>query len=574
VQRLRHRCHRQAACLLAAACLALAGGTAAAQTAFTFPDPLAPTLQSNPRNPPRFEKVTPPSAEDAETPPPRFVPPASGAGLTGFDSSNARNKTKPTAKRTAAADVSALMPPPATLAPGTPAPAPVSPYQVPQLTPSGEGNTALAQAPATPPVEVIGPIRKPLRKRKSFAEPEDPFAPLGIHAGGFVLYPAIDFIGGHDSNPGQSAKPKAAKFYSVAPELRAQSNWSRHELTADLRGTYTGYSPDETPTLSRPYFDGTVEGRIDVTRQTRIDLKSRALVSTDNPGSPDVQAGLAKLPLYFTLGQTVGIGHTFNRFDVSLKGNYQRTAYQNSELTNGTIVSNADRSYDQYGGTLRGTYELTPGVKPFAEFGIDARRHDVSTDVNGYNRNSDGWTAKLGTTFELTHQLTGDIAVGYTHRNYEDPRFGAFGGLIGDASLVWTATPLTTVKLTADSSVAESNVAGVSGVLYRDVGLQVDHAFRQWLIGSLKLGFGIDTYEGGSSTGTTTATICGCVVSVPGETSPDRQDLSYSVGAGLTYKINRELWLTGEFRQNWLRSNVAGNNYAESIFLLGLRLQR
>ncbi len=58
-----------------------------------------------------------------------------------------------------------------------------------------------------------------------------------------------------------------------------------------------GYSPDETPTLNRPYFNGKVGGRIDVTHDTRIDLNGRVLVSTDNPGSPNLQANIAKLPV-------------------------------------------------------------------------------------------------------------------------------------------------------------------------------------------------------------------------------------------------------------------------------------
>jgi hypothetical protein len=36
----------------------------------------------------------------------------------------------------------------------------------------------------------------------------------------------------------------------------------------------------------------------------------------------------------------------------------------------------------------------------------------------------------------------------------------------------------------------------VSGVLYRDIGLQADHSFRRWLVGSLKFSFGVDDYFG------------------------------------------------------------------------------
>ena len=123
---------------------------------------------------------------------------------------------------------------------------------------------------------------------------------------------------------------------------------------------------------------------------------------------------------------------------------------------------------------------------------------------------------------------------------------------------------------------AKSTIAGVSGVLSRDVGVQVDHAFRRWLIGTLKLGFGWDIYQGSTvdSTTTTIDPLCNCVLSTPGSTSADRVDKRYSAGLGLTYKVDRTVWIKGEFRQDWLRSNVSGNDYSASTVLLGIRLQR
>ena len=170
---------------------------------------------------------------------------------------------------------------------------------------------------------------------------------------------------------------------------------------------------------------------------------------------------------------------------MSVKGGFERTIYQQSTLTDGSTSSNDDRNYDQYAGTLRGSYELSPGLTPFGEMIADSRVHDLNTDFSGYQRNSKGVTGKFGAKFELTRQLTGEAALGYTLRVYEDPRLEDIGGLIGDASLIWTANALTTVKLIGRSTIGESTIPGVSGVLYRDIGLQVDHAFRRWLIGSL-----------------------------------------------------------------------------------------
>ena len=231
------------------------------------------------------------------------------------------------------------------------APLTVSRYQAPP-----PDTAAFAGAHGAPPVE-LGPIRKLPPKRKAHSEPDDPYAPLGVHAGAFTLFPAIELIGGYDTNPARVARRHGATLYTVAPELQVQSNWSRHELKADLRGSYTGYSPDQTPTLSRPNFNGKVDGRIDVTRDTRVDLATRLLVATDNPGSPNLRAGLAKLPVFATFGGTAGVTHQFNRLELGVKGDIERTAYQDSTLTDGTIASNQDRNYNQYTGTLRGAYE-------------------------------------------------------------------------------------------------------------------------------------------------------------------------------------------------------------------------
>jgi hypothetical protein len=216
------------------------------------------------------------------------------------------------------------------IAPGVPAQPAPSPYD---KSADVTGSVPIG-TPGAPPVQ-IGPIRTPLKKRKAHAEPEDPYAALGIRAGAFDLFPAVELIGGYNTDPGQTSNGKAAWFYTIAPELRVQSNWSRHELKADLRGSYIAYSPDETPSLNRPYVNGRVDGRIDVTHDTRVDLAGRVLVSTDNPGSPNLQAGLAKLPIYVTGGGTVGVGQHFNRFDVSIKGDVERTVYQQSQLTDG-----------------------------------------------------------------------------------------------------------------------------------------------------------------------------------------------------------------------------------------------
>ena len=197
--------------------------------------------------------------------------------------------------------------------------------------------------------------------RKRLKVDDDPFGAVGDYAGSFLIKSAVELSGGYDTNPGRAFVPKGSPFYVIAPEFLAVSDWDRHALVADLRGSFTGYGntfPPPTdgtissvPTdLDRPDFTGHVDGRLDVTRDTRLTGQARLRVSTDNPGSPNIQAGLAKYPIYTTLGGTVGIDQSFNRLDLAAGGTVDRTVYTNSKLTDGEVTSNDDRNFNQYGG--------------------------------------------------------------------------------------------------------------------------------------------------------------------------------------------------------------------------------
>ena len=279
--------------------------------------------------------------------------------------------------------------------------------------------------------------------------------------------------------------------------------------------------------------------------------KPGILVATDYPGSPNVQAGVAKFPINTTLGGTFGFDQRFNRLDVSLKGLVDRTVYQDSALTDGTTSSNDDRNFNRYAGQLRVGYELIARLMPFSEFGVDTRVHDLLVDRNGLMRDSDGFFGRAGSTFEFSRILTGDMAVGWLMRDYRDPQLPELSGVTIDGSLTWLASALTTVKLIAKTTANETTVAGVAGTFTREATIEVDHAFRQWLIGTLRFTYDNDNYVGSV-----------------------RNDDHYTAAASILYKLNREMQLKAEYRREWLHSTVPGVDYLSNVYLLGLRLQK
>jgi hypothetical protein len=380
----------------------------------------------------------------------------------------------------------------------------------------------------------------------------DPYEPLGLRAGSFIILPAVELSTGYDNNPEHTPGGPGSSTFAVAPELHVRSDWPVHSFTADVVGSYFWYGNDGamSPPLNRPYLNSKLDGRIDVTRNTQILLENRYIVSTDNPGSPNIQAGLARLPINQTVGGTLGVEEEFGRFDATLKGTIDRTAYASSHFTDGEIESNDDRAYDQYAGIFRLGYWLDPGLKPFVEVSNDTRQYDSPIDFFGEDRSSNGIGAKVGGEFKLANSsLVGEIAVGYLQRNYHQPLPNIAGTSL-DGSLTWLATGLDTVKFIASTQVYESTLQGVSGSFSHDMSLEWDHALRRWLVATGTFGYGHDDYVGEA-----------------------RQDDRYYAIAGLIYKMNQLVWIKGQLRHDWLTSTQSGNAYQSTSVLLTLRLQ-
>lgn len=473
-------------------------------------------------------------------------------GATGYDASNNAEAVR-AAQRARAA-------PPAVYAPAEPT-----------LTDTGRIDSRVTKLPGTGtvpaqlPAEVpapfpqtagpIAPVNGFTRPVRQLSDKDDAYDPLGIRAGAFILKPAVEVGAGYSTNPGQDIKGRGSAQYVVAPELQVKSDWSRHELTADLRGSYTAYTEDSS--LNQPALSSKIAGRIDVSSRTHIDLEQRLNLSTENPGSPNELATVVNLPTVLTTGGTAGIRHQFNRLEIGGKVSVDRTAYGSSGLSDGTSSSNKDRNYDQYGFELRSTYEFSPAFKPFVSIQADHRVHDLGFDRFGQQRDSTAYTPNVGMIVELTKLLTGNISVGYLTRDYVDPGLKPLTGLVADATLAYTYSALTTVTLGAKSSGDETTLPGISGSLTRDVTLQVDHSLRRWLVATLKLDYGVDTYVG-----------------IDPSTQMERVDKRYAAAFALTYKLSRELYLKGEVRHEERKSNIPGGDYAANAVLVGLRLQR
>ena len=203
----------------------------------------------------------------------------------------------------------------------------------------------------------------------------------------------------------------------------------------------------------------------------------------------------------------------------------------------------------RYGLQLRAGYEVSPNIVPFVDVLADTRVYDVRVDSSGIRRDSDGLTLSAGATIALTRFVSGEVSAGLQHRTYNDPTLRNLTAPVMSASLIWTASPLTTVRLNATAGVVETSVPGSSGVLTQAVTLEAQHD----LLRNLSLIGGI-TYV---------------------TSDYDRVNISergFSATARLDYRFNRWLSVRGSYIYQQVDSSVATASFRSNTWLLGLRV--
>ena len=338
------------------------------------------------------------------------------------------------------------------------------------VSPNGAPNPA--PNPAPQPRELLNPqlpgptfaaIAYPQRNTPPALAEADAFAPVAVRVGDLRLLPFVEGSTGYQSNPNQvQVGIRPSSEFRIDAGTAIESDFSNNSLTGNLRGGYSLFPSNSN--ADRPDVSALLDGRIDVTRDTKINTEARLVVVTQTPGSALLavpnSAFVTSRPLIVSAGATLGASQQFGRVNLDLRGTIDRTPFGNATQSDGTVFLYSQENFNDYGVVARASYELTPGIIPFVETAVDARVRDTDLDYSGYLRNSRGILGRIGSSFEFFGHFTGTLSGGYADRHYDDPRLPNLRGPTADGSLVYAFSPLTTVTLPRQHDALGDHAAG------------------------------------------------------------------------------------------------------------------
>jgi hypothetical protein len=402
-----------------------------------------------------------------------------------------------------------------------------------------------AAPPVTTALAVPAEEEQPVIRKKA-AKAEDPYAAPGISAGAFRLYPTLEMGAVYTSNVSRSAAGAGSDVgFRIKPGLRFESDWVRHSLTGTASGEVVRYLDNSD--LSS--LNGSVESalRLDIRRTTKADITLRYTLTETGTEDSEVPATAIGNRRDHLFAASSALSHDLGPVEARVTAGLNRQIYEDVELSGGGMEDNGDRDYWEPVLALRGTYKYGARVTPFVEATYTPRIHDERKDRNGEKRDSQGLTVAAGVSFVESPVWSGELAVNWLVRDYDDDALATNSAVGLSGNLTWRPTDLTSIVLSTSTALNETATAGSSGTKSWTGGVTVTHALRDNL--DLIAGAGLTAEKADSGT-----------------------SLTSTAKLGLDWQVNPYLSWALTYDGTWFETD--GDDWNEQRLTAGIVLRR
>jgi len=373
--------------------------------------------------------------------------------------------------------------------------------------------------------------------------------PLGMHAGGFLIFPALALEELYEDNIFAVNTGEDSDFITrIKPEIDFESDWTRNALNLAVDADIGRYRDNG----NEDYEDYRInaDGRVEIQGNDYLQGKAGYARKHVPRNSPNDNDGIK--PTVYDVS-SVSAAYRFNpgRLSYRLSGALARLDYDDVKGRSGTI-SNDDQDRDELTATAQVSYEVLPQHSAFVRVRYIKVDYDERFDDSGLQRSSDGYDLNIGSELLLTGSVFGELYLGYITRDYEDPVLKNIEKPAAGGSLTWLPSGLTTVNLSISRRISESIVDNSSGILITEGGIVIDHELLRNLLLNVNLFTRKDDFEG-----------------------IQRNDDYLIFGFGAKYLMNRYVYLSLSYDFEDRDSNTAGgvNDYTNNVLLLSIRGQ-
>ena len=377
----------------------------------------------------------------------------------------------------------------------------------------------------------------------------EPYDPVGIRRGAWVIFPDAEVSIGRLSNVFSSTNPKPDTLIELRPTVRAVTNWRQHAVELKATGLASFYS--EFGSENDKAYTLEARSRFDFSRRTNIEALVSTEKSQDSRSDRQTAGAAANRADIVTNRAAAALNHRFNRLTVQLRGSVTEIDYSAVTDTAGLIISNDNRDQVTREAAVRATWAFKPALATFTEIAVNDRNFKAAAG-DGIFRDSRGERTRVGVSFgNISSVWRGELSTGYGRQRPDDARLADVDGILFDANLAWRISPLSSLLLSARTDFTDSTNAGSAGAVVRTYGIEARHAFRRQLIGTAAIRTAISDFKGISLT---------------------ERETTGELGA--EYFINRNASVFSRYQHVIFDSSAPGGNTVSDSIRVGMKIRQ
>lgn len=377
---------------------------------------------------------------------------------------------------------------------------------------------------------------RPVLRPQVLDTDDNPYAPVGYRIGGFRLLPSLTAETLYSDNVRQSPLREGDVALVLRPSATLESQWSRHFIGLDLRGSTTSYA--RLPSEDSKQLTASLRGRLDVTERANLEGEAAYDFGQLSRSDPLVPTGAAQRPSTITRTAGGAYNQRVNRVSLRLHGTVADTA-QSDAGTGGQLYRDANLDF-------RTGYELSPALTIFGTARSFARRY-----ANTSGTDATGSELRLGIETDHSAKLSGTFSLGGASITSANAGGSEVTGFVADSSVVWLPSALTALTFAASADLELTGTPGATALRNSRVSLDLRHQFRRWLTMLIGISEAKRTYAG-----------------------LDLTETQFTGTAGFEYNLNREWALLANYQRTNFSTNAVDRSYTEDQVTVGVRLQK
>lgn len=314
---------------------------------------------------------------------------------------------------------------------------------------------------------------------------------IGLRSGAFLFYPRVTGEAKYDSNIYNREEEKVGDaLFALRPSVIARPDLTRHDLRLAAGAELRRYADTSAENSEQAYAQLT--GRADLANRTSVSARALFASRIEKRGTFGDQF-LTDKPIEFT-EKEIGFGAARTGGILELSGAASLNKKTYSDATRGgTPIDLSFRDVQKLDASVQAVYQVGPAISAIAEVSGNRITYDEQL---GAPRASSGWSALVGTRFDLGELASGEAAIGYYRQSFADPAEPSVSGVDYFASLQWSPLARLRLALSAVRNFQRSPLPEVSAVLSSTVRASARLALGNRNLLGVEVGLVDDDYRG------------------------------------------------------------------------------